>query len=305
MLVSSLLLLVALQDSPATRTERDVVYRTVADVGGKDVEAQSGERKELELKLDAYLPVGDGIHPALLLVHGGAWIHGGKGDMHTFGELYAKAGYACFSLDYRLAPRARWPAQIEDCLYAVQWVRSQAAHYHVDPARVGALGLSAGGHLVALLGVLDEKRDAHASDPVLHESSRVQCVVDYFGPVLLTRTKEHDDDLQPPPDLFGDVPDAARFDALLAGASPLTLVTADDAPFLIVHGDADEIVPVQQSKRMDEALRAVHVPSELLLIPGGGHGDFFFKDPHGAYWERSAAFLAERLMKAKPAPPAH
>jgi len=291
-------LLLFLQDSPAARTERDVVYRKVAAV-----EAQNGAHEELQL--DAYLPADDGLHPALLLVHGGAWIHGGRGDMRTFGELYAKAGYACFSLDYRLAPRARWPAQIDDCLYAVQWVRSQAARYRVDPTRVGALGLSAGGHLVALLGVLDERRDAQASDPVLRESSRVQCVVDYFGPVLLTRTKAHDDDLQPPPELFGEVPDAARFDALLAGASPLTLVSADDAPFLIVHGDADEIVPVQQSRRMDEALRAQHVPSELLVIPGGGHGDFFFEDPEGAYWAHSAAFLREHLGQAKPASPVH
>lgn len=261
------------------RVERDVLCRTLAD---------------FEQRLDAYLPQGEGPHPALLLIHGGAWMHGDKRDMREFGELFARAGYACFAPAYRLAPAHRWPAQIEDCLYAVQFVRANAARFGVDPARVGALGLSAGGHLVALLGVLDERRDQHAADPVLRQSTRVQCVVDYFGPVLLARTKELDFDTQPPPELFGDAPDSAY-----AQASPVNFVTKDDAPFLFVHGDADAVVPLGHSLLMEEKLREHGVPCELLVIPRGGHGDFFRRDPRGAYWKTTERFLAQRLGTAQ------
>ncbi|NOT29152.1 MAG: alpha/beta hydrolase [Planctomycetes bacterium] len=272
------LFLLAQAPAPAARLEQDVLYRTVDAV---------------ELRLDALLPPGDGPHPALLLVHGGAWMHGNKRDMRAFAELFVQQGYACFSVQYRLAPAHRWPGQIEDCLAAVQFVRSEAQRFHVDPTRLGALGLSAGGHLVALLGVLDERADPASPDSVRRQSSRVQCVVDYFGPVLLARTKEHDFDTQPPPELFGDAPDSEY-----AAASPLNFVTRDDTPFLLVHGDADDTVPVGHSHLMDEKLREAGVACELVVIPGGGHGDFFRKDPRGEYWKRTEAFLAARLKPA-------
>lgn len=261
--------------SLAPRVQRDVVYRTVDGV---------------ELKLDAYLPADDEVHAAVLLVHGGAWMAGHRLDMREFGELLARRGLACFSVSYRLAPASRYPAQIEDCQYAVQFLRAHATEFHIDPARIGGLGLSAGAHLVSLLGVLDDRRDAAASDPVLHQSSRLQCVVSYFGPSLFEKTRTKGVDTQPPPALFGDGPDT-----LYALASPLTYVTRDDAPFLLIHGDVDDEVPVEHSRWMDEALRSAGVSSELIVIPGGGHGDFFRKDPLGAYWKRTEAFLAERL----------
>ena len=264
------------------RVERDVLYRTVED----------GARRE-ELRLDAYLPAGDGPHPALLLVHGGAWMHGDKHDMGALAEGFAREGYACFAPRYRFAPAYRYPAQLADVRYALQWVRSEAERFAIDPARFAALGFSAGGHLVALLGVLDDARDAQASDPVLRQSSRPTCVVDYFGPALLSRTKEHGFDTQPPPELFGDAPDSAY-----AAASPLNFVTKDDVPFLLVHGDADELVPLEHSRKMDEALRAVGVPSELVIVAGGGHGDFFRTQPGGEYWKRTESWLAEHLRSS-------
>ncbi len=270
------------------RVERDILVRTL----------ELGARRE-ELRLDAYLPAGDGPHPAVLLVYGGAWMHGDKRDMREFGELLVRAGYACFAPRYRLAPADRFPAQLEDCRYALQFVRSQAARFHVDPLRFGALGLSAGGHLVALLGVLDETRDPAAADPVLRQSSRVQCVVDFFGPVLLTREPELDFDTQPPPELFGDAPDSAY-----AAASPLRLVTGDDAPFLLIHGDADRLVPVGHALAMDEALRAVGVHSELELIVGGGHGNFLRHDANVEYWKHTERFLAAQLRAQVSATPA-
>lgn len=262
------------------RVERDVPCRTVAG---------------FEQRLDAYLPSGAGPHPAVLLIHGGAWMHGAKGDMREFGEVLARAGYASFSVAYRLAPAHRWPAQLDDCLYALQFVRAGAERFGVDPARVGVLGPSAGGHLAAMLGVLDERRDEDAADPVQRQSTRVQCVVNYFGPVLLTREKELELDTQPPPELFGDAPDSAWADA-----SPVRFVTKDDAPCLIVHGDADEVVEVGHALLMEEELRKTGVACELLVIPGGGHGDFFRKDPRGEHWQRMERFL-ERYLGARAA----
>jgi acetyl esterase/lipase len=277
-------LLVLLQAVSATavsppRVERDVAYRVA---GGQT------------LRLDAYLPASPGPHPALLLVHGGAWMHGAKEDMREFGALLAAQGFACFAVQYRLAPAHRFPAQIEDCQRAVQFLRTDAARFGIDPARVGALGLSAGGHLAALLGVLDDRRDPESPAPVDRASSRVQAVVSYFGPVLLTPAPELDFDTEAPPELFGDAPDA-----LYAAASPLKAVSRDDPPFLLVHGDADETVPVGHSLLMEEALRAAGVPCELVVIPGGGHGDFFFEDRGGAYWKTTERFLRERLAPAR------
>ena len=265
-----------LQAIDAPRVLRDVSFRKV---------------DEVELRLDAYLPVEKGAHAAVLLVHGGAWMHGDKGDVAELGQILARKGFACFSPDYRLAPAHQYPAQIEDCLYAVQFLRSHAGEYGVDAQQIGAMGFSAGGHLVELLGVLDERADPKAADPVLHESSRVQCVVSYFGPALLSRVQELDFDTRPPPELFGDAGDEAY-----AAASPVNYVTRDDAPFLLVHGDADTIVPIGHSHLFEEKLHAAGVPCELVVIPGGGHGDFLFRDPFGDYWKRTEEFLAQRLQ---------
>src|SRR5262245_5756496 len=194
---------------PSGQVRRAVEPRVLRDVLYRPTEGA-------ELKLDAYLPMGNAPHGAVLLVHGGSWKHGKRQDMHEFAERLAHQELACFTVSYRLAPEHRFPAQIEDCLYAVQFLRAHAAEYHIDPDRIGALGLSAGGHLVDLLGVLDERRDEHAGDPVLRQSSRVQCVVSYFGPALLAKTPANGIDTRPPPELFGDAPDSAY-----AAASPL------------------------------------------------------------------------------------
>jgi acetyl esterase/lipase len=271
----ALLLLLLQEPRPTPRAEHDVPYRRAGEV---------------QLALDVYLPEGGARRPALLLVHGGAWMHGDKGDVAELGARLAARGYACFAPEYRLAPANRFPAQIEDCVYAVQFVRERAADYDVDPARVGALGFSAGGHLVALLGVLDEQRDLTADDPVRRHSSRLSCAVPYFAPTLLTREQELDFDTRPPPELFGDAPDSAY-----AAASPVNHVSADDPPFLLVHGEADRTVPVGHSLLLDEKLRLAGVSSELVVVPGGGHADFLFRNPQGDYWKRTERFLAEHL----------
>lgn len=292
----ALFLLLALQTpgdvrvEQGVRVERDVLYRSVAGV---------------ELCLDASLPEGPGPFPAILLVHGGAWKRGDKRDMAPFAERLVPRGYACFAPSYRLAPAHPFPAQIEDCLAAVRFVRAEAERFRVDEGRIGALGLSAGGHLVSLLGVLDERAESsgppgstppRSTDPLRHRSSRVQCVVSYFGPVLLTRTRELAQlDTRAPSGLFG-----VALDSAYAEASPLRQVSAGDAPFLLVHGDADALVPIEHAHLMKAALDEAGVACELVVIPGGGHGDFFRSDPGGEYWQRTEAFLDAHL---RPGPP--
>lgn len=273
--LGALFLTSGLGNGPAPRIEPDVVYREV-----------EGD----ELHLDAFLPSTQGPHPALLLVHGGSWMWGDKRDMRPIADVLVQRGYACFAPEYRLAPAHHYPAQIEDCVGAVQFLRANAERFDIDPARIGAFGLSAGGHLVSMLGVLDERADPTSDDPVKRQSSRVQCVVSFFGPAKLTREKELEFDTMPPPEFLGDAPSSAYEDA-----SPVHFVTRDDAPFLLVHGDADPKVPLGHSVLMDEELRAAGVPSELLVVHGGGHGDFLRKDPMGEHLWRTDRFLARNL----------
>ena len=115
---------------------RDIVYK---EVDGK------------KLRLTTFVPRGDGPFPAVLVVHGGAWRAGSRNQLTMYAKSLARRGFACFSIDYRLAPRHKSPAQIEDCRDAVRWIRQHAGEYRVDPGRIGAIGYSAGGHLVSLL----------------------------------------------------------------------------------------------------------------------------------------------------------
>ena len=123
------------------------------DVREKIVYAQVGER---ELLLDAFVPKSDGEHPAVLVVHGGAWRSGDRKQLRGYATALAERGFVCFAIDYRLAPQHKFPAQIDDCRTAVKWVRDHAADFKVDSKRLGAIGYSAGGHLVCLLGTTGE-----------------------------------------------------------------------------------------------------------------------------------------------------
>ncbi len=270
---------------PATpaplRVERDVVYGTAEGV---------------ELKLDAYLPEGEGSFPAVLCIHGGAWMAGAKEEMGPSCERLARLGFAAFSVDYRLAPKHVFPAQLEDCVHALQYIRMHATDFGIDKDRIGAMGPSAGGHIVALMGVLDERRDESSADPVRRESTRLQCAASYYGPTLLTKRMDYDFDTLPPPEVFG--PEAT--DAAYADASPVNFVGSDDPPFLFVHGDKDDSVVPEHSFVMHERLSQAGVNSEVFLVEGGGHGDFWKKDPDGEHWQRTVQFFAEHLKASGP-----
>lgn len=227
-------------------------------------------------KLDLYLPAGDGPFPVLVWVHGGGWQAGSK-DRCPAVPLVGR-GYAVVSINYRLSQHARFPAQIEDCKAAVRWLRAQAGKYHLDKDRFGAWGASAGGHLVALLGTSGGAKDLEGKGAGPEESSRVQAVVDWFGPTDLTRMRGgHDRPNSPEAKLLGGPVQENK--ALAAKANPVAYVSHDSPPFLIMHGDKDRTVPFSQSQLLAEALIRAGVEVDFVPVPGAGHGGRQFGSP--------------------------
>lgn len=231
------------------------------------------------LKLDLYLPEGRGDEalPTVLWVHGGGWKNGSKKNCKA--AWLAEEGYAVASISYRLTDVAIWPAQIDDCREAVRWVRRNAGLFGLDVERVGSWGGSAGGHLVALMGTLPYSKDESVS-------SRVSAVCDWYGPTeLLTMPPNNVGDGRTEEDvansngakLLGctvkDCPELAR------QASAYDNVSADDSAFLIMHGDEDPGVPIQQSIQFYERLRKTKVQSQFKLVEGAGHGGKEFDTP--------------------------
>jgi acetyl esterase/lipase len=231
-------------------------------------------------KLDLYLPKEGRNLPLIINIHGGAFRIGSKED--GVPVEYVADGYAVASINYRLSQDAVWPAQIEDCKAAVRWLRANAAAYGLDPTRFAAWGASAGGHLAAMLGTAGGVKVYDVGEN-LGVSSRVQAVVDYFGPTdflqmdahRLPNGQVHDPADSPESQLVGG-PIQENKDKV-ARANPITYVDKNAPPFLIVHGDADPLVPHHQSELLAAALRRAGVSVDLYTVMGGGHGRF--RDP--------------------------
>ncbi len=228
--------------------------------------------------LDVYVPKGDGLFPLVIWVHGGAW-RGGSKDGGGPAVRLLDRGYAVAAINYRLSQHARFPAEIEDCKAAVRWLRANAAKYHFDPDRFGAWGASAGGHLVALLGTAGDVKELEGNGGHQSVSSRVQAVCDWFGPSDFSKVVEQAIPGTRIDRTRDDCPEALLIGGRIADhpdrvkrANPITYVTKDDPPFLIVHGDKDDVVPVGQSRILHEALKAAGVDSTLVVVPGAGHG---------------------------------
>ncbi len=251
-------------------------------------------------RLDLYLPKepkGTSL-PLVVFIHGGAWQSGDKAGGAGRVIPFVRSGEcAGASIGYRLSGDATWPAQIHDCKAAIRWLRGNAAKHGIDPERIAVIGSSAGGHLVAMLGTTGDVAALEGSlGEFDSESSRVSCVVNEFGPAnLLTMgdfpsSIEHNAADSPESRMLGGAvqehKDRAR------EASPQTHITADDAPFLILHGTEDPLVPYDQSVQFDRALRAAGVESLLVTIEGGGHGGFGSPEPA----ERVKAFLDRHLF---------
>jgi acetyl esterase/lipase len=245
-------------------------------------------------KLDLYLPKDGTNLPLIIHIHGGAFRAGSKEQGVPLD--YLRQGYAVASINYRLSQHARFPAQIEDCKAAVRWLRAHGAEYRLDPNRFAAWGPSAGGHLAAMLGTTGETKEFDVGAN-LDQPSRVQAVVDYFGPTDFLQMDahrppngmRHDPANSPESELIGGAILENRDKA--AKANPITYVTPGDPPFLICHGDQDPLVPHHQSELLQAALRKARVPVTFYTVKGAGHGGF--NDPQVPALTRD--FLAKHL----------
>ncbi|EMI15771.1 lipase/esterase [Rhodopirellula maiorica SM1] len=245
------------------QTERDLPY------AGTDNPRQT---------LDLYLPKtrkNDKPLPVVVFIHGGGWQNGDKqGGFRTVSSFVETGQYIGVSVGYRLSGEAIWPAQIHDCKAAIRWPRANAERYNLDPDKIGVTGTSAGGHLVAMLGTAGDvpELEGKLGDHLSHSSS-VSCVVDQYGPSeLLTMGGWHDDANSPESKLVGGTLQESKKAA--RNASPVSYVSENDPPFLIIHGTDDRVVPFNQSERLHEALSKVGVETMLVPVQGGGHGRF-------------------------------
>lgn len=223
-----------------------------------------------------------GKAPCLVVIHGGGWMFGDK-KMHLPEIKQAAAdGFVAASVGYRFAPKHKFPAQIEDCKCAIRYLRAHADEIGLDPERIAAVGFSAGAHLSMLLGVMDASDGLEGDGGWAGQSSKVQCVVSYFGPTNLTNTDINATAAREILDeksirnilenFVGGKPEE-HLD-LLKAASPLTYVGAGDAPILMFQGTKDNLVPYDQSFEMVTALSQSGVPGRVELLLGHRHGWF-------------------------------
>jgi acetyl esterase/lipase len=233
------------------------------------------------LRLDLFLPEGIANPPLVVFIHGGGWVGGSRRKCPV--KWLVQEGYALASIDYRFSNQAIFPAQIHDCKGAIRWLRAHGGEYGYNSERIAAMGSSAGGHLAVLLGAsggveeLEGRVGGH-----LDCSSRVQAVVDYFGPtdfVLRAKTQPQ----------FTDDPQGTNY-RLLGGpvgrnlklaelAGGINHVSMDDPPLLIIHGLMDERVEVQQSICLYQKYRKTGLPVEIKFVEGAGHGGpLFFEE---------------------------
>ena len=262
---------------------------TPAQSGPPRAKAPAGvkEHRDLEYvaggherhKLDLFLPEkAEGPLPLIIWVHGGGWQNGSKDGCPPLRQGFVGRGYAVASINYRLSSHAIFPAQIEDCKAAIRWLRAHAKEYGLDPERFGVWGSSAGGHLVALIGTSGDVKEFDVGAN-LNVPSRVQAVCDFYGPTDFVKFastpgyESHAPATSPEGKLLGGAPLEHKDKA--ARANSITYVTKDDPSFLIVHGDKDATVPLNQSEALHDALKQAGVNTHFHIIRGAGHGSGF------------------------------
>lgn len=271
-----MVVIVTCQICVAAEVHRDLEY---ANIDGQS------------LKLDVSVPDGEGPFPVAILIHGGGWSGGDKTHVHVPPtEPFTDAGFVWFSIEYRLAPKHRWPACIEDVRTAIRWVKAHAHVYHGDPDRMVIVGYSAGGHLAAYAAVTADN------------DTRVQAAVLFAAPTDLEADSLRRGGLSPSlQNLFDRGPkidDDAR--AILQAASPIDQADADAPPCLLIHGTVDESVDYGQSINFQRRLQELGVPCELITIAGGSHRIRDWDSVDSAYDEKIEK-LVDWLNRTLPA----
>lgn len=249
-------------DLNAAKVERNVVF---------------GMYSGLALLMDIYYPENPNGY-GVIHISGSGWtkplsydarLLSHQGHVKIEGEALVEAGYTLFSINHRAVPRFKYPAAVEDAQRAVRFVRFHADKYNIDPDRIAAVGGSSGGHLVSMLGVLDGDESSGDDKPINQVSAKVQCVIARAAPTDFMNggVGEHFIDVRGKPREENSIEYKKAMEA-----SPVTHITADDPPFLLVHGDQDNIVPYELSVKMKNKLDAVGIPVKLITVKGARHG---------------------------------
>jgi acetyl esterase/lipase len=235
---------------------KDVVYGTGA---GEELKLDIASPKELDH------PV-----PAIVAIHGGGWMQGQRQDMHEVMKRAAKHGFVAATVSYRLAPKHRFPAQVEDVKCAVRYLRTHASELKINPDHFGAIGISAGAHLTMMLGTLDASDGLEGEGGNPEASSKVQAVVSFVGPVNLVRTSYSDTQEQILEAFFGGKPLNKIADC--RRASPIVYINEGDSPMLLFFGTKDPLIDADQAQQISQALTEANVPGRVEMLLGAGHG---------------------------------
>jgi acetyl esterase/lipase len=263
-------------DEPTFRRVEDVIY---------------GRKFGTALTMDVFTPTGDAKGIGVIVVVSGGWISGHEAVGPVLAKPLVDRGYTVFAVVHGSQPRYTVPEIIPDIDRAVRFIRHHARDYGIDPERIGITGASAGGHLSLMLGTDGKPGSETARDPVERESSRVQAVACFFPPTdflnygkpgkQLIRAEDLGKTFRPAFDfrevdpktgLMVSIVDAEKLREIARAISPITHVSPDDAPTLIVHGDADPLVPLQQSETFVARMKEAGVEAKLVVKPGFGHG---------------------------------
>lgn len=261
-------------------------------------------------KLDIYLPIQQQeSYKVIVAIYGSAWFANNAKitPMTSFAAPLLDAGYAVVSINHRGSPEAKWPAQINDVKAAIRFVRAHAKEYKFDTSFVGITGFSSGGHLSAYCGVTNGQRFVKSGEVevdiegnlgnCLNESSSVDAVVDWSGPVDMLHMDEcvrPKDEKSPEAVLIGNKDPRENPDWVNV-ISPVTLVDKDDAPILIIHGDADPVVPQCLAIHLKTEYDYAGANAKFISVPGGGHGHpVCFTAP---YYEKAVEFFNEQSKK--------
>jgi acetyl esterase/lipase len=249
-------------------------------------------------RVDVYLAESDKPMPAMIYIHGGGWRAGSKNRVPAWVMSAVREGWlSVVSVEYRFTDVAPHPAQVNDCMRAIQFVRHNAAKWNIDPQRIGVTGGSAGGHLSLWVALHDNVADADSNDPVERQSSRVACAVSFAGPTDWSLLRELEHKHPAYRQLLGYEPGtpADEMDAKATmDVSPISFASKDDPPVMLVHGDKDKIVPLKHARNMNERLKSVGVKTELVIIEGANHS-VAGAGAQGA--ERANTFVREQLLR--------